>query len=153
MLAAARGEPTPAAVSAGPAPPERARVLLAEDDPLNALIARTMLERCGCDVHVVENGAAALEAMRTLAFDLAFLDLRMPKLDGRAAARQIRALPPPAGATPLIALTADAGEAERAEAIAAGMNDFLTKPIEPKRLQDVLARFTAAANEAKFAAS
>lgn len=130
-----------------------ARVLLAEDNPINALIARTLLERAGCAVTVVENGAAAVQALQGARFDLAFLDLRMPVLDGISTARQVRAMALPAGATPLIALTADAGEGDRAEALAAGMNDFVTKPIEAARLADVLARFTEAPNEAKLAAS
>jgi CheY-like chemotaxis protein len=74
-------------------------------------------------------------------------------LGGIAAARRIRALPGPAGATPLIALTANAGEAERAEALAAGMNDFVTKPIGPQQLADALARFTGQTNEANLAVS
>jgi CheY-like chemotaxis protein len=135
------------------AAPTAARVLLAEDNPINALIARTLLERAGCAVTVVENGAAAVAALQGARFDLAFLDLRMPVLDGISTARQVRAMALPAGATPLIALTADAGEADRAGALAAGMNDFVTKPIEAARIADVLARFTQAPNEAKLAAS
>jgi signal transduction histidine kinase/CheY-like chemotaxis protein len=129
------------------------RVLVAEDNPVNALIIRTMLERAGCSVTMAENGEAAVEAARVGAFDLVFLDLRMPVLDGTGAARRIRSLPGPISRAPLIALTADAGESERAAAFTAGMDDFITKPIEPKRLADILARFTRAPNEAKLAAS
>ncbi|MGE3302590.1 MAG: response regulator [Hyphomonadaceae bacterium] len=139
-----RAAPTPA-----PKPPraEGLRVLMAEDDPLNALIARTLLERVGCIVDVVENGEAAVAAVRASAYDMAILDRRMPVLDGLAAARRIRALPGPVARMPLIALTADAGEEERAAALAAGMDDFLTKPIEPARLRDVLSRYAPAAAE------
>ena len=77
----------------------------------------------------------------------------MPVLDGMGAARQIRALSGAAARLPLIALTADAGEAERAAALAAGMDDFVTKPIHPGQLEEVLDRFTPPANEAKLAAS
>jgi CheY-like chemotaxis protein len=129
------------------------RVLMAEDNAVNALLARTLLERSGCVVTVVGDGAAAVEALSREAFDLAFLDLRMPVLDGMGAARQIRALSGPAARLPLIALTADAGEAERAAALAAGMDDFVTKPIHPGQLEEVLDRFTPPANEAKLVAS
>lgn len=139
--------------SAEPAAGPAVRVLVADDNPVNALIARTWLERARCAVTVVENGEAAVAAVAAASFDLVFLDLRMPVLGGIAAARRIRAMTGPAGATPLIALTADAGEAERAEALAAGMNEFVTKPITPQQLADALARFTNPANEAKVAAS
>jgi signal transduction histidine kinase/DNA-binding response OmpR family regulator len=149
LRAAIEGEPlaTPARVSG------KTSVLVADDNAVNALIARTWLERAGCAVSVVGDGAAALEAVRDGQFDLVFLDLRMPVLGGIAAARRIRALSSPVSATPLIALTADAGEAERAEAMAAGMNDFVTKPISPQQLADALARFTGQTNEAKLAVS
>ena len=128
-------------------------VLLAEDNPVNALVARTLLTRAGCTVHVVENGERALNAVGADAYDLIFLDLRMPVLDGLEAARRIRALPGAAARTPLIALTADAGVEERAEALAAGMDDFVTKPIEPGLLAAVLARFTKNPNSAKVNAA
>lgn len=149
--AGARPLITPPAPHARPA--RGLRVLMAEDNAVNALLARTLLERSGCVVTVVGDGAAAVEALAREAFDLAFLDLRMPVLDGMGAARQIRALSGPAARLPLIALTADAGEAERAAALAAGMDDFVTKPIHPGQLEEVLDRFTPPANEAKLAAS
>ena len=150
LAAAGRGQ---AVAPQAPAPAKTHRVLLAEDNPVNALIARTLLERVGCAVTIASDGAAAVEAVRTQAFDIVFLDLRMPSLDGMGAARRIRALGGAAARLPLIALTADAGDYERAEALAAGMDDFITKPIEPKRLADILARFTQDENEAKLAAS
>jgi CheY-like chemotaxis protein len=149
LQAAIGGEAVAAPSHAG----ARTNVLVADDNAVNALIARTWLERAGCAVSVVADGEAAVAAVREGRFDLVFLDLRMPVLGGIAAARCIRALPGPAGATPLIALTANAGETERAEALAAGMNDFVTKPIGPQQLADALARFTGPANEAKLAAS
>jgi CheY-like chemotaxis protein len=118
------------------------RVLLAEDNPVNALIARTILTRAGATVHSVSDGEEAVAAAKAASYDLIFLDLRMPRLDGKAAARRIRALAVQGRRPRLIALTADAGEAERRAALDAGMDDFLAKPIDPARLANVAARFT-----------
>ena len=144
LLAAARGvQPRDHA----PAEDDRAKpvlqlglsVLLAEDNPINALLARTLLQRAGCSVDIVGDGEEAVEAAKKGGYDLIFLDLRMPRLDGVEAARRIRAF---AEDVAIIALTADAGEAERNAALKAGMDDFLTKPIDPERLAAVAARFT-----------
>jgi CheY-like chemotaxis protein len=157
LTATGKSEDAAPVATAPPAPhlrPARGlRVLMAEDNAVNALLARTLLERAGCVVTIAGDGAAALDALARASFDLVFLDLRMPVLDGIGAARRIRALPGPEARLPLIALTADAGEAERAAALAAGMDDFVTKPIHPSQLEDVLDRFTQRANEAKLAAS
>lgn len=126
------------------------RVLLAEDNPINALLARTLLSRQGCIVVVVQDGEEAVAAASVGAYDLILLDIRMPRLDGIAAAERIRALGGRAGATPIVALTADAGDDERARAFKAGMDDFITKPIDAARLLAVAARFTPAANPATF---
>ncbi len=125
------------------------RVLLAEDNPVNALLARTLLTREGCVVDVVGDGEEAVEAVQATPYDLVFLDIRMPRLDGFGAARRIRALEGEAARTPLVALTADAAEEDRAAVLAAGLDDFLTKPIDPARLSRVAARFTDAAKAAK----
>ena len=126
------------------------RILLAEDDPVNSMIAKTVLSRLGADIVHVDNGRAAVEAAAGEAFDLALLDLRMPELDGRGAARAIRALPYPSAALPLIALTANATEADRAECLAAGMDDFLTKPLDPALLADRLGVLCGARNRVSF---
>ncbi|KAF0183058.1 MAG: sensor histidine kinase/response regulator [Alphaproteobacteria bacterium] len=127
-------------------------VLLADDNPVNALLARTLLQRSGCRVDVVRDGEEAVSAARLGGYDLILLDLRMPRLDGIAAARQIRALPGKAGEVAIIALTADAGEEERVAALKAGMDDFVTKPIDPERLAAVAARFTGGTKTATFCA-
>jgi signal transduction histidine kinase/DNA-binding response OmpR family regulator len=119
------------------------RVLLAEDNPINLLLARTLLARSGCIVEAVTDGEQAVAAAAEGQFDVILLDLRMPLLDGLGAARRIRALPGPQAQTPLIALTADAGEDDRTAALAAGMDDFLTKPIDAGRLGAALARVHA----------
>jgi signal transduction histidine kinase/CheY-like chemotaxis protein len=126
------------------------RVLVADDNPINALLARTVLTRAGCAVQVVADGEEAMRAVLAAAppFDLALLDLRMPGVDGFAAARLIRASAGASAAIPLIALTADSAEEDRKAALAAGMDDFLTKPIDLARLMRAVARFTGRQNPA-----
>ncbi len=124
------------------------RVLVAEDNPINALLARTLLTQAGCSVRVAQDGEEAVEAAAKESYDLVFLDIRMPRLDGLGAARRIRAGAGPCARKPLVALTADAGEAERALALEAGMDDFLTKPIDASRLLAVAERFTRRGNTA-----
>lgn len=135
------------------APPQMApglRVLLAEDNPINALLARTLLTRAGCIVTDVRDGEEAVAAAAAAPFDLILLDIRMPRLDGLAAAQHIRAGQGPSARAPIVALTAEAGDEERAQAFQAGMDDFITKPIDASRLLSVAARFTDRPNPATF---
>ncbi len=127
------------------------RVLLAEDNPINALLARTLLTRAGCIVTGVQDGEEAVAAASAGAYDLILLDIRMPRLDGFEAAARIRAGAGPSAGAPIVALTADAGEEERVHAAKAGMDDFITKPIDANRLLSVAARFTDRPNPATFA--
>lgn len=126
------------------------RVLLAEDNPVNALLARTLLSRAGCVVTAVHDGEEALAAAAGSAYDLILLDIRMPRLDGLETAQRIRAGQGPCAGAPIVALTADAGETERAQAFKAGMDDFITKPIDAARLLAVAERFTGGPNPATF---
>jgi signal transduction histidine kinase/DNA-binding response OmpR family regulator len=126
------------------------RVLLAEDNPINALLARTLLTRAGCIVTTAQDGEEAVTVARSSAYDLILLDIRMPRLDGLAAAERIRNGGGPSASAPIIALTADAGEEERVRAFKAGMDDFITKPIDAARLLTVAARFTERPNTATF---
>lgn len=107
----------------------RLRVLVAEDTPANQIVARAVLEKMGHDVEVVSDGSEALAAVRAGSFDLILMDVQMPTLDGHEATRRIRALGGAAGRVPIIALTAFAQEADRELALAAGMTDYLSKPI------------------------
>ena len=127
------------------------RVLVAEDNPINALLARTLLTRAGCVVTSAQDGEEAVMAASAASFDLILLDIRMPRLDGFEAAQRIRTGDGPSAAAPIVALTADAGEEERARAAKAGMDDFITKPIDAARLLTVAARFTDRPNPATFA--
>lgn len=125
------------------------RVLVAEDNPINALLARTLLTHAGCTVRLAQDGEEAVAAAASEVFDFVLLDIRMPRLDGIGAAQRIRSGGGPCARVPLVALTADAGEEERALAFRAGMDDFLTKPIDASRLLAVAARFTARGNVAR----
>ncbi len=122
-------------------------VLIAEDDPVNALIARRTLEKRGARVTVVESGTAALQLLEEGGHDAALLDQRMPGMDGPTVARMARL----AGvALPLIALTANSSEADRQVCLEAGMNEFLTKPVDPDDLFVTLARLCADQNRASM---
>ena len=119
-------------------PPIAARVLLAEDNPVNALLARTLLVRAGCSVQRAVTGEEAITAAATADFDLILMDLRMPGVDGLAATRRLRAR---GVSAPIVALTANAFDEDRRACLDAGMNDFLTKPLDPRALQAILARW------------
>ncbi|MEA5051632.1 MAG: ATP-binding protein [Oscillospiraceae bacterium] len=117
-------------------------VLLCEDNPLNTEIARTLLQNEGLSVECAANGrlgAEAFQASQPGHFFAVLMDLRMPEMDGYEAARTIRALPRPDAATvPIIAMTADAFEADIRNCYAAGMNGHVVKPIDPDHLFRIL---------------
>ncbi len=115
------------------------RVLLAEDNPINALLARTLLEREGCKVDRVADGEQAVAAASAGAYDLILMDLRMPGLSGVQAAKALRAK---GVAAPIAALTADAFDEDKRACLAAGMDDFLVKPLTQEALRDALKRWT-----------
>ncbi|NBB13898.1 response regulator [Caulobacter sp. SLTY] len=121
-----------------PAAAPGARILLAEDNPINALLARTLLEREGCVVDRAASGEETLAAMGAGAYDLILMDVRMPGLSGLEATRTLRAR---GVSTPIVALTADAFEDDRRACLAAGMDDFLVKPLTPASLRAALARW------------
>ena len=119
-------------------------VLLAEDHPVNAMVACRLLEREGVHVDHAENGRIALERFRQSQpghYDAVLMDIRMPEMDGLTAARSIRALPrPDAHTVPILAMTANAFDTDVRQALAAGMNAHLAKPIDPARLYAELFR-------------
>jgi CheY-like chemotaxis protein len=129
-----------------------AQILVAEDDPVSQLLARELLSRHGALVTLVTTGTEAVAAAAEGDFDLLLMDVRMPEMDGLTACRQIRALPN--GKLPIklpiIALTANALAGERERCLAAGMDGYLTKPLEPESLYAELSRWLrlpAAAHE------
>ncbi len=117
-----------------------AQVLLVEDDPLNQMVAGELLKRLGVTVTVANNGIEALEALEKAAFHLIFMDIQMPKMDGYAAVRLIRQQYQ-WHHLPIIAMTAHAISTERTKCLAAGMNDYLSKPIDPASLAAMLAKW------------
>jgi signal transduction histidine kinase/CheY-like chemotaxis protein/HPt (histidine-containing phosphotransfer) domain-containing protein len=120
------------------------RVLVAEDNQLNQLVARKTLENWNVQVVIAENGRLAVEQVlaATTPFDAIFMDIQMPELDGYAAARALRQHFPDAAGLPIIGLTASVLPEDRTLALAAGMNDILAKPFEPAMLYARLAHFT-----------
>ncbi len=114
--------------------PAPLRILLADDNPLNCRLAVLMLEKAGHAIDVVEDGAAAIEAVRAKDYDVILMDVQMPQLDGLEATRRIRALPIASAGIPVIAITANAMAGDDRRCLAAGMNDYITKPIDRARL-------------------
>ncbi|MBS0613052.1 MAG: response regulator [Proteobacteria bacterium] len=120
-----------------------AHVLLVEDNPVNREVALGMLENLGCRITVVENGWLAVEAMNDPRFDLVLMDCQMPVMDGLSATAEIRRREAAAGASrvAIIALTANAMEGDRERCLAAGMDDFLSKPFSRQQLLATLTRW------------
>ncbi|MFO0413728.1 MAG: response regulator [bacterium] len=125
------------------------RVLLVEDNPVGALLAATLLRREGCAVETAASGHEAVDAMKRARYDLVFMDMRMPGMDGPSAARAIRAT---GDRTPIVALTANAFAEDRKACLGAGMNDHLVKPLELDSLRAALARWTNRTDQAKVSA-
>jgi signal transduction histidine kinase/CheY-like chemotaxis protein len=112
------------------APAAPLHVLVAEDNKINQQVVASYLAKAGHDVSLVENGHQAVDAVRDGGLDIVLMDVQMPELDGLQATRQIRALPAPAGLVHIIALTANAMRGAADECLAAGMNDYVSKPID-----------------------
>ena len=133
-LEAAAPPPPPAEPLPMPPRVRPARVLLVEDLAPNQLVAATILRREGHRVDIDSSGAEALVLARTRPYDLILMDLVMPGMSGYEATRRIRALPPPAGGVPIVALTATTAPEDRARCLAVGMVGVLGKPVRPADL-------------------
>ncbi|MFC5500012.1 response regulator, partial [Caenimonas terrae] len=125
------------------------RILLAEDNATNQIVVKGMLKLVGyVDVTVVEDGQQVLDAVQREHYDAILMDCRMPVMDGYEAAARLRA---GGWRLPIIALTANVSEEQRQKCLAAGMDDFLSKPMEASQLAAILDRWTAPPAEAVFA--
>lgn len=111
-----------------------AHILVVDDNATNRMVAQSLVEMFECSSEAAEDGDEAVEAARSGRFDLILMDIKMPRMDGVAATRAIRALPGPVGRTPIIALTANADPEDAAGYLAAGMNGVVEKPMKPEQL-------------------
>ncbi len=130
------------------APRVEGRILVAEDNPVNQEVAIAVLQALGCEVHAVEDGQGALDRLESGSFDLVLMDCQMPTMDGFEATRKIRereATSGPAGKDgkrlPIIALTAHAMQGDRQQCLAAGMDDYLTKPYTKDEMRGLLSKW------------
>ncbi|HRQ81409.1 MAG TPA: PAS domain S-box protein [Azospirillaceae bacterium] len=117
------------------------RLLVVEDNAVNQQVALGVLRRLDHTVDVAGDGIEALEAVRQRPYDIIFMDVRMPRMDGLEATRRIRQLSGPAARTPIIAMTAGAMQGDEAGCLEAGMDGFLAKPIDRRKLYEALERF------------
>jgi two-component system, sensor histidine kinase and response regulator len=128
----------------------RLKILLAEDNRVNQALAVRLLEKRGYHVVVAGNGKAALEALETQEFDLILMDVQMPKMDGLQATAAIRESEIKNGKhIPIIAMTAHAMAGDKERCLAAGMDDYITKPIRPEQLVDMIERYSLAPSTEK----
>lgn len=126
-------------------------ILVAEDNKVNQIVAVKLLESMGHKVDVAENGREALEAVQQQSYGLVLMDMQMPEMDGLQATRAIRDLPGEVSRIPIVALTANAIQGDQETCLEAGMNDYISKPVEKQALFDVLERYLTAETEASEA--
>jgi PAS domain S-box-containing protein len=150
--------PAPGEVAASPAWITAPRVLVVDDNAVNQIVAMRMLERCGCTADVVSDGLHALQALATERYDAVLMDCQMPVMDGYQATAELRRRENGAHRTAVVAMTANAMKGTAEKCLAAGMDDYISKPIYREQLMDILHRWiahepVASATEEPFSAT
>jgi len=153
LLQADSSQAAPRRILEEPAPPARARVLLVEDNSVNQLVAIGQLQRLGHECVVASNGTEALDAVAREKFDIVLMDIQMPDIDGYEATRRIRHMRTPAAKIPIVAITAHALAGEREKCIAAGMNDYLAKPVSLEQIGAVVRLWASKESAAELPAA
>ena len=125
------------------------RVLLVDDNKVNQMVGVQMLHNLGCQVELAENGVDALHQLEHGSFDMVLMDCHMPEMDGYEATRRIRELPDERAQIPIVAMTAAAMEGDRERCLHAGMDDYISKPVDPERLLEMLYRWGSEGAEFK----
>ena len=114
--------------------------LVAEDDPVNQMVVRAILEKASHQIEMVGNGLEAVAAAMRRRFDVILMDVQMPEMDGVTALQKIRELPGEVANTPIIALTANAMSGDREKYLEAGFNEYVSKPIRRETLLEVIGK-------------
>jgi len=138
QVATAEGAGEAAGLGANAQPARAAHILVVDDNATNRMVVEALCEMFDCSTESVVDGVEAVEAAAAGRYDIILMDIKMPRMDGVTAAREIRKLPGPAGLVPIIALTANADADEVKVYLAAGMHGVVEKPIKPERLMAAL---------------
>jgi two-component system sensor histidine kinase/response regulator len=135
------GDPEPPTTAAEPDHPDRGRVLVVDDGEINQLVATGILEHLGYTVDVADDGIQALDALARASYDAVLMDVHMPRLDGYQATAEIRRREATGPRTPIIAMTAGANEGDRERCLEAGMDDYVSKPVDQESVAAALNRW------------
>jgi CheY-like chemotaxis protein/HPt (histidine-containing phosphotransfer) domain-containing protein len=127
----------------------RTHILVAEDNPMNQKLAITLLKKAGYPVDAVRNGRMVIEALKQKNYDLILMDVQMPEMDGFEATKAIRQREGEGKHTPIIAMTAHAMKGDRERCLQAGMDGYVSKPIEPQELFDTIDKWTKSRDQEK----
>jgi CheY-like chemotaxis protein len=117
------------------------KILVAEDNRVNQLVTMRMLQQLGCQAELASDGASAISMIEANSYDIVLMDLNMPVVDGLEAAKRIRRMPSAQADVPIVALTASVTTEDKSACLAAGMSDYLSKPIEIRALRRALERW------------